>query len=98
MKGVKMPKRLKRMFHPKATSDDEITLEGPRALAREERSEAADQVIRGVEHLIVQQLRQDGKTRSANIRLKHKVPAFGECRPGQFLEVRSPSLFVVSHP
>jgi hypothetical protein len=85
------------MFSSKATSDDESTSKGPQALAREERSQAADQVVRAVERLIVQDLQQDGKTRAANNRLRRRVPAFGERNPATFQEVRSSSPFIVSH-
>ncbi|KAJ7898164.1 hypothetical protein B0H14DRAFT_2557208 [Mycena olivaceomarginata] len=87
LKDAAIPKRLKLMFSPKATSDDESTSNGPQALAREERSQAADQVIRAVDRLIVQDLLQDGKKRSANNRSRHRVPAFGEHNAGHFQEI-----------
>ncbi|KAJ7260736.1 hypothetical protein C8J57DRAFT_1720052 [Mycena rebaudengoi] len=88
LKGAKVPKGLKLLFSAKATSDDEGTSNGrPQALARAERSQGADQVIRAVEGLMVQDLIDDGKTRSANNRKRRLVPAFGQRNPGYFQEV-----------
>ncbi|KAJ6580157.1 hypothetical protein DFH09DRAFT_1077062 [Mycena vulgaris] len=71
LKDTNIRKGLRLMFHPKATSDTETdnTPNGrPLALAREERSQAADQIIRRVDGLILQDLKDDGKTVSANAR------------------------------
>ncbi|KAJ7714773.1 hypothetical protein B0H14DRAFT_2644342 [Mycena olivaceomarginata] len=87
LKDAAIPKRLKLMFSAKATSDDESTPNGPQALAREERSQAADQVVRAVDRLIVQDLLQDGKKRAANNRSRCRVPAFGERNAGNFQEI-----------
>ncbi|KAK7041208.1 hypothetical protein R3P38DRAFT_3453465 [Favolaschia claudopus] len=80
-------KRIQLMFSAKATSDDESTPKGPRALARPERSQAADQLVRGLEALIVQDLHDDGNVRAANRRLARIVPAFNERNAGQFQEI-----------
>ncbi|KAJ7256053.1 hypothetical protein C8J57DRAFT_1721614 [Mycena rebaudengoi] len=87
LKASKVPKRLALLFTAKATSDDESTPQGPRALAREERSEPADHIIRAVDRLIVEDLNADGKTRQANSRNRRKVPAFGERNPSHFEEI-----------
>ncbi|KAJ7861677.1 hypothetical protein B0H14DRAFT_2189653, partial [Mycena olivaceomarginata] len=87
LKDAAIPKRLKLMFSAKATSDDESTPNGPQALAREERSQAADQVVRAVDRLIVQDLLQDGKKRAANNRSRRRVPAFGARNAGNFQEI-----------
>ncbi|KAJ6524023.1 hypothetical protein B0H19DRAFT_1276713 [Mycena capillaripes] len=87
LKDAKIPKRLQLLFTAKATSDDESTAQGPRALAREERSQAADQVVRAVDRLIVQDLMGDGKTRAANNKSRRQAAPFGERNPGYFQEV-----------
>ncbi|KAJ7448032.1 hypothetical protein FB451DRAFT_1411598 [Mycena latifolia] len=87
LKDTKVPQRIQLLFAAKATSDDETTPQGPRAFAREERSESADQVIRAVDRLIVEDLHQDGKTRAANNRERRRVAPFGQCNPGYFQEV-----------
>ncbi|KAJ7111312.1 hypothetical protein C8R44DRAFT_883129 [Mycena epipterygia] len=84
---TKAPKRLQLLFAPKATSDDESTPLGPQALAREERSEAADRVIRKVDRLIIEDLRADGKTRATNNRERRRAPPFGQRNSGNFQEV-----------
>lgn len=80
------------MFHPKATSDTEPdkTPNGrPVALAREERSEATDQIIRKLDTLIVQDLRDDGKEASAKVRERRLIPPFGQRGPAKFKAVSS---------
>ncbi|KAJ6535272.1 hypothetical protein DFH09DRAFT_1325097 [Mycena vulgaris] len=87
LKDTKIRKGLRLMFHPKATSDTESdkTPNGrPVALAREERSEAADQLIRKVDSLIVQDLRDDVKESSANAHERRLVLPFGQRSPAQF--------------
>jgi hypothetical protein len=84
------------MFITKATSDTETTPQGIVALAREERSEAADQLVRKVDRLIVQDLVDDGKTRLANLRKARRVPPYGQREAGQFQEVRSSRLFIAA--
>ncbi|KAK6988492.1 hypothetical protein R3P38DRAFT_2804539 [Favolaschia claudopus] len=75
-----VPKRIKLMFSAKATSDDETTPKGSRALARPERSRPADQLVRALETLIVQDLHDDGNARAANA-------TFDERNAGQFHEI-----------
>ncbi|KAF7336360.1 hypothetical protein MVEN_02184500 [Mycena venus] len=88
LKNAKVPKGLKLLFSVKATSDDESTSTGrPQALACAERSQSANQVIRAVEGLMMQDLLDDGKTRAANNRKRRLVPAFGQRNPGYFQEV-----------
>ncbi|KAJ7188524.1 hypothetical protein C8R46DRAFT_1205682 [Mycena filopes] len=87
LKGAKVRKGLRLMFDPLATSDtdsDKKPNGGSVALAREERSEAADQIIRKVDSFIVQDLREDGKLAPANAREKRIVPAFGQRGPAHF--------------
>ncbi|KAJ7612046.1 hypothetical protein DFH06DRAFT_1345240 [Mycena polygramma] len=87
MKDTKVVKRLQLMFSAKATSDDESTPQGPRALARPERSEAADQLVRAVDRLHLEDLLADGKTKAAKHRQRRVAPPFGERNPGYFQEV-----------
>jgi hypothetical protein len=89
LKNAKVSKGVKLLFSLKATSDDESTPNGrPQALARAERSQGADQVIRAVEGLMLQDLLDDGKKRAANNRQRRLVPPFGQRNPGYFQEVR----------
>ncbi|KAJ7252265.1 hypothetical protein C8J57DRAFT_1722914 [Mycena rebaudengoi] len=92
LKDNKIVGRLRGMFVVKATSDTESNV----ALAREERSQAADQLVRKVDGLILQDLVDDGKTRAANLRKTRRVPPFGQREAGQFQAVRSFRLFIVS--
>ncbi|KAJ7127456.1 hypothetical protein C8R43DRAFT_1134711 [Mycena crocata] len=85
--GTKVPEGIKLLFHPKATSDDESTSTGFQALARPERSQPADQIIRAVEGLMVEDLLHDGKTRAANNRKRRRVPPFGQRNTGYFQEI-----------
>ncbi|KAJ7620645.1 hypothetical protein DFH06DRAFT_942862, partial [Mycena polygramma] len=87
LKGAAAPKGVRLMFSLKATSDDESTPTGPRALAREERSSEADCVIRAVDKLMVQELQDAGKTRSANNRVRRVAPTFGQRNPSRFHEI-----------
>ncbi|KAJ7325917.1 hypothetical protein DFH08DRAFT_816995 [Mycena albidolilacea] len=74
--------RLRRMFSAQATSDTETTSQGPVALAREERSEDADTLVRQVDQLIVNSHFAAGNSRSAHLRNARRVPPFGHRNPG----------------
>ncbi|KAJ6565914.1 hypothetical protein DFH09DRAFT_1472729 [Mycena vulgaris] len=88
LKNNKIVGRLREMFITKATSDTETTPQGIVALAREERSEAADQLVRKVDRLIVQDLVDDGKTRVTNLRKARRAPPpYGQREAGQFQEI-----------
>ncbi|KAJ7833383.1 hypothetical protein B0H13DRAFT_2370469 [Mycena leptocephala] len=87
LNNKKITKRLRGMFNPKATSDAETTPKGPVALAREERSECANRLVRKVDALIVQELLDNGNICSANLRKARCVPPFGQRDAGQFHEV-----------
>ena len=94
LKDGKIPKRFQLMFAAKATSDDESTPQGPRALAHKERSQGADQLIRAVDHLMLQDLLADGKMCATNNCSQHHLAAFGGHNPAQFQEVRSSPPFI----
>ncbi|KAJ7167398.1 hypothetical protein C8R43DRAFT_1121819 [Mycena crocata] len=85
--GAAAPAGVQLMFSLKSTSDDESTPQGVRALARQERSDDGDRLVRTVDALIVQDLLDEGKKRAAGNRQRRLVPAFGQRSPSQFLEV-----------
>ncbi|KAJ6471065.1 hypothetical protein C8R47DRAFT_1077415 [Mycena vitilis] len=87
LKDSKIPKRLQLLFAAKATSDDESTPQGPCALARPERSEDADAIIRALDRLQVEDLLADGKKRAANNCERRRAAPFGQRNSGYFQEV-----------
>ncbi|KAJ6615716.1 hypothetical protein B0H10DRAFT_2435314 [Mycena sp. CBHHK59/15] len=87
LEGAGAPGRVRLMFAVKATSDDESTPRGPRVLAREERSADADQLIRTVDKLIVQDLIEAGKKGPAKNRLRRVAPSVIERNPSLFPEI-----------
>ncbi|KAJ7631336.1 hypothetical protein DFH06DRAFT_1337752 [Mycena polygramma] len=87
LKDSKIPKRLQLLFAAKATSDDESTPQGLRALARPERSEDADAIIRAVDRLHVDDLLADGKKRATNNCERRRAAPFGQRNSGYFQEV-----------
>ncbi|KAJ6603413.1 hypothetical protein DFH09DRAFT_1124342 [Mycena vulgaris] len=87
LKDNKIARRLRGMFTAKATSETESTPQGLVALAREERSEVADQLVRKLDSLIIDDLVGDGKTRLANLRKARRVPPHGQRAAGRFQEV-----------
>ncbi|KAJ7585828.1 hypothetical protein C8J56DRAFT_1165625 [Mycena floridula] len=81
------PQGLRLMFSLKATSDDEATPTGSRVLARPERSQDADIVLRTVDSLIIDDLLTRGKKRAANNRERRVAPAFGQRNLSRFREI-----------
>ncbi|KAJ7152203.1 hypothetical protein C8R43DRAFT_1003896 [Mycena crocata] len=85
LKDAGAPAGVRLMISLKATSDDEGA--GTNALARAERSQDADRVLRTVDSLIVEDLYEQGKKIAAKNRLRRVAPPFGQRRPSRFLEV-----------
>ncbi|KAK7051736.1 hypothetical protein R3P38DRAFT_2684430 [Favolaschia claudopus] len=80
----KLPSRFKSMFSLKGTSDDEGEPKHARALARPERSEAANQLVDAVEDLIYQDLINDGKRAAAKRRRERRSVPLEERNESQF--------------
>ncbi|KAF7358646.1 hypothetical protein MSAN_01203400 [Mycena sanguinolenta] len=94
LKDPNIPEGTKLMFAAKATSDDESTPKGPRALARPERSRAADKIVRALEDLMIQDLSSStkkGSSRAANTRSRREnlVQPFADRGPSAFREIPS---------